>query len=435
MTAMLWTTLLLVGLSNLAAFLLLGVLIIFIILIGRVSNTVRTRVLEFLQEWRFPVEVALALLLGALFWAVYLIVLEGRSPSALGTGEPFSLRDGISMWPGEVVRIVAGVASIGFMVAGWRSLKEGDRLLNEEFFPTSENDDKHRTEDEESVKCARTRRIDWSSGKDRDPQDDGCTGPFDARTNWNHYKFYRKLSERWNSVLFPATLFFLLGCVSIYWVDDFHVPYRGDFIYRFDHVVVFGFMVPAFLLLQTSLCVGWVRRLTQEFTYKTKTNYFLSHTYSEKDNRSEADRDLEEIWTRLQVVGRRTRRVGNLITGPFVVLFLILVSQSPYFDNWDIPAGLIIMIALSAAYAILCAIKLRRASENARREAIVELTQRLIRRGGKDDKIELLLDEARKIKDGGFLPWIQQPWLKAMFWLLSAMGIMSAQYISLGALG
>lgn len=435
-TAMLWMTLLLVGLSNLTAFLLLGVMIIFIILIGRVSNTVQTRVLEFLQKRRLPVEVALVLLLGALFWAVYLIVQEGRSFFALGTGEPFSLRDGISMWPGEVVRIVAGVVSIGFMVSGWRSLKEGDRLLNEEFFPPAEDEDT-----EESEKCARARRVDWCSGKDNDSQDDGYTGPFDARTNWNHYQLYRTLSERWNSVLFPATLFFLLGCVSIYWVDDFHVPYRGDFIYRFDHVVVFGFMVPAFLLLlfavidETSLCVGWVRRLTREFTYKTKTNYFLSHTCGETDDRSEADRDLEEIWTRLQVVARRTRRVSNLIIGPFVVLFLILVSQSPYFDNWDIPAGLIIMIALSAAYAILCAIKLRRVSENARREAIVELTQRLIRRGGKDDKIELLLDEARQIKDGGFLPWTRQPWLKAMFWLVSALGIMSAQYISLGALG
>jgi hypothetical protein len=436
MTAMLWMTLLLVGLSNLTAFLLMGVLIIFIILIGRVSNTVRTRVLEFMQKRLLPVEVALVVLLGALFYAVYLIFQEGRSLFALGTGEPFSLRDGISMWPGEVVRIVAGIVSIGFMVAGWRSLKEGDRLLDEEFFPSTKNEDT-----EESRRCARARRIDWCSGKERDSQDDGCKGPFDARTNWNHYKFYRTLSERWNSVLFPATLFFLLGCVSIYWVDDFHVPYRGDFIHRFDHVVVFGFMVPAFLLLlfavidETSLCVGWVRRLTREFTYKTKTNYFLSHTYGKTDNRSEADRDLEEIWTRLRVVATRTRRVGNLIIGPFVVLFLILVSQSPYFDNWDIPAGLIIMIALSAAYATLCAIKLRRVSETARREAIVELTQRLIRRGGKDDKIELLLNEARQIKDGGFLPWTRQPWLKAMLWLLSALGIMSAQYISLGALG
>jgi hypothetical protein len=134
-------------------------------------------------------------------------------------------------------------------------------------------------------------------------------------------------------------------------------------------------------------------------------------------------------------MARRTRRVGNLIVGPFVVLFLMLVSQSPYFDNWDIPAGLIIMIMLSAAYAVLCAIKLRNVSEVARREAIAELTQRLIRRGGKDDKIELLLVETRQIRDGGFLPWTRQPLLKAMFWLLSALGIMSAEYISIGAIG
>lgn len=134
-------------------------------------------------------------------------------------------------------------------------------------------------------------------------------------------------------------------------------------------------------------------------------------------------------------MARRTRRVGNLIVGPFVVLFLMLVSQSPYFDNWDIPAGLIIMIMLSAAYAVLCAIKLRNVSEVARREAIAELTQRLIRRGGKDDRIELLLAETRQIRDGGFLPWTRQPLLKAMFWLLSALGIMSAEYISIGAIG
>jgi hypothetical protein len=332
------------------------------------------------------------------------------------------------------------------MITGWRSLKAGDKELTDEFFSSASESVSDENIDN-FLECARSRRVDWCSGEDRGEQKRRdslpaeCRGPFDAETDWIHYRVYRTLSERWNSVLFPATLFFLLGCVSIYWIDDLYVPYRGEFIYRLDHVVVFGFMVPAFLLLlfavidETTLCVGWVRRLTREFTSKTDTGYFLSRTKRGLDDRGKSDRDLEEIWTRLQVVARRTRRVGQLIIGPFVVLFLIMVSQSPFFDNWDIPAGLIAMILLSAAYAMLCAIKLRRVSEQARREAVMELTQQLILCGGKNDKIELLLAEIQKIKEGGFLPWTRQPWLKAMLWLLSALGIMSAEFISIGAMG
>ena len=227
MTLMLWATLLLVGLSNLTTFLLLGALIVFVIMMGRVSASVRESVLEFLQARRLPLEVAFWLLFAALVWAVYVIIQAGWSPFILGGGEPFSLHDGISMWPGEAVRILAGVVSIGYMVAGWRSLKEGDRLLTEDFFPSVKQ--KHI---EDSVECARLRRVDWCSGHDEETalKNGRCTGPFDAESNWKHYRVYRSLSERWNSVLFPATLFFLLGCVSIYWLDDLHVPYRGEFI-------------------------------------------------------------------------------------------------------------------------------------------------------------------------------------------------------------
>lgn len=405
-TAMLWATLLLIGLSDPAYFLLLGGLIILLILIGRASRTIQERVLEFLHAKR-PVKVASGLLVGSLIWALcsYLPE-EGWLPFTLDGGEPFSLSDGISMWPGEATRILAGGLSIIFMVIGWMSLKTGDKDLTKNYFRSVTDADI-----EKSTKFARDRRIDWCSPKEDEPE-------YDAETNWTHYRVYRTLPERWNSVLFPATLFFLLGCISIYWLDDLHVPYRGEFMYRFDHVVVFGFMVPAFVLLlfavidETSLCVGWIRRLAK--FEKTRTSY---------------------IRIQLLIVARRTRRVNKLIVYPFVVIFLILVSQSPYFDNWDIPVGLIVMIMLSAAYAMLCAIKLRRVSEEIRGNAVKALTERLGQYGGKNDKIELLLAEIQQLKDGAFLPWTRQPWLKAIFWLLGGLGIMSAQMISLGAMG
>lgn len=430
---MLWLTAFMLGIHSSVILLFIGIAMIFIVVLGRFWGRLQSNVITLLSS-RFIAMVVMAIVVVTALSFVILWI--ANSTATNYNGEPFSLVEGISMWPGEFIRILAGVLAVSFLAVGIKSLRKGDSDLSSEFYSSG-----RQNLDGKEKECARKRRVDWCCGEDRKDdhkENHACKLPHDALTDWLRYRFYRSLPERWNSVVFPATVFFLLGCVLIYWVDDFHTPYRGEFVYRFDQSVIFGFMVPAFLLLlftvidETSLCVGWVRRLTREFTHNKPTGYFLSGTNGLAPMRNVTERELDEIRARLDAVARRTRRVGNLIVGPFIVLFVILLSQSPYFDNWDIPFGLILTIMISASYAIACAIKLRRVSEDARRKALKELTRHLLHRGGKDEKIEILLKEVREIRDGGFLPWFHQPWLKAILWLLSAFGIMSTQYMSLG---
>ena len=85
--------------------------------------------------------------------------------------------------------------------------------------------------------------------------------------------------------------------------------------------------------------------------------------------------DEEELsaYHEIFFVAQRTQAVAPLIWYPLLVLTLLVVARSSFFDNWTWPASLVLILAITAAWALGSAILLRRAAEQLRETALNDL--------------------------------------------------------------
>ena len=75
-----------------------------------------------------------------------------------GSGEPFSWFDGVSIWPTELIRLLALFLALYFITRGWSKLEENRRAIMRRF-------DLKRTE--RAIKCDLARRPFSIAGDDR----------------------------------------------------------------------------------------------------------------------------------------------------------------------------------------------------------------------------------------------------------------------------
>ena len=125
-------------------------------------------------------------------------------------------------------------------------------------------------------------------------------------------------------------------------------------------------------------------------------------------------------WIDLQFVARRTRYVAALIYYPFIVLSLMIVARSSFFDDWDTPKALYVVMTLSFGIVVACAFTLRRSAEASRRQALARVRDAILRAKGEAgnptlaSQLDTLRDRIEKLRAGAFAPYSQQPLLKAV---------------------
>jgi hypothetical protein len=127
-------------------------------------------------------------------------------------------------------------------------------------------------------------------------------------------------------------------------------------------------------------------------------------------------------------VAQRTQAVAPLIWYPFLVLTLLLVARASIFDNWTWPASLLLIFAITAAWALGSAILLRRAAEQLRETALNDLRRfRLLGREveAKRQMFDELIAEIRDLKTGAFAPLSDQPFIRAVLFPGAALGLIA----------
>ena len=65
----------------------------------------------------------------------------------------------------------------------------------------------------------------------------------------------------------------------------------------------------------------------------------------------------------------------------------IIISRNGFFDRWDWPVWLILVLGVNSAYAIYSVLVLRRAAEKARHDALERLNEKLLRVLGGEKKL------------------------------------------------
>ena len=397
-----------------------------------------------------------------------------------GQDEPFSLIDGISIWPAEVIRLVAAYLSLYFLFLTWSELRDNEHKLSAKYFvfaKTSENEIEALTQKRGASESSppeqpsqggvwRTLKLElrrWAPARpisinrwdaQKSILTDEGEEKVDALQLWEDYNWRGSF---WHRVarFFPLLLVYFLSILMLTMLLGRNlpfVPYRGQISYWTNQFVLyFAVLTLIFLIFfvvdAAQLCKKFIDNL------RHRTTKWPSDTYRKFEKDYGIHKDYLDEWIDVHLIGERTKVVSKLIFYPFIVLFLTIASRYEFFDRWDWPILLILVFGLNSAYALYAVWLIRRSAEQVRQEAIVKLKQKLLKvLGGerklpagenredkenakepdKDPKnsnlpeqIRLLIQGVESFEEGAFVPLSKHPVIGALAIPFGGAGILA----------
>lgn len=376
----------------------------------------------------FCVAVLFVLAVGA--FGVYALVHALQRDDA----EPFALFEGISVWPSELVRLVALAIAIQGFVYVCRRLGGARGKLTERFFPAQAGELKHVRATWVHIASWRGLRRIFAGGKRRAE----VSQSFDATGAWHEHMYQSSPAARMVRVALMTTLFLIFGGVLVQGVfRPPHVPYRGAWTAMIDQALLWPVVILVLAMLfaivdEIRLCdkfsSGLARSSRTEWPEPTLARF--------REERDVPDEMLTR-WVDVRLIADWTAVMAPLVYYPAVVIVLMLVSRSTLLDAWDMPVGLLLVFVLSAVYTLACALTLRRVAERTRAGCVEGLGDAIFRATGQLDahrplieRLKLLKDEVASIRRGAFVPFTQQPVVRAILLAISSgAGLVVTQYL------
>lgn len=371
-------------------------------------------------------------------------------------GEPFSLFSGVSIWPGQALRLLVAILSVYFISKSLKDLRENEKDLTKWFRPKKQKElgkaDAPATPDKEGPKketlfkrllhaldphtwwaCVQKRRTiyDWAV-KDEDS--------VDAKDHWAEYLKRASLGNRFFRVIRMVLVYVLLALMLMLLLGFPNTPYRGKVSLCVNYILlilsVLLMMVLIFLVVDaTRLSLKFIRGLKGPTTNwpDERTDPFKPNAEDQdedsdsgsaqlpEDSGTKSNKTLEGLdeWLDIKFIAAHTEAVGKLIYYPFIILLIMFVARTPYFDNWDFPISLIIIFLLNSTYALVCAMRLRREAEKTRELAIKRLKKELVKAAAgrstrSTEQIKAMIEDVRSIQQGAYSPFSENPVVHAI---------------------
>lgn len=349
-----------------------------------------------------------------------------------GDGKPLSFADGISPWPTFAIRALALVLCIYMVTRAWSVLGSNVDRIAREFKLGATRRQMNEQLGHERQRHRGWRRLTAMLALRFYPERPGLLGGHAGMTPaavefWKYYLVRNRLSARvLRTLLGVVALFLLSWLVSQAFGDEPLSPRRGDLARLAQPWTgLFAGGAIAFLIFfvadATLLCVFFVRGLRLH-----RANW-PQRTLQAFNASTGVPPEYLDDWIDLAFVARRTRVVGALVYYPFVLLSLMLLARSSFFDDWYTPPSMIVMSALSFGIVLACAFALRFSAEASRVHAVERLRDGILRARGAGNsglasQLELLRDRVEKLSDGAFAPYSRQPLLKAVLLPLLTFG-------------
>lgn len=358
-------------------------------------------------------------LVSTTFWVVcggpLIVFLVALLAQYLGPDEPLAFFSGISIWPTEMLRLIGFLLAIFFMFKASFDLRANAKRIETGFsfspLPLTRFQWLHLGigfEHWQMKKAARASR-------------------FSAEEAWHAYLCRNKF---WPRVIRVGILFMLYFIFSLAVFNLFPqplAPARGEGSFEFDKiafilggvgVLLLSFYVVDAIQLNSNFIRMFGREVTQWGTGVINRSH-LSPPLNEEELSA-----YHEIF----FVAQRTQAVAPLIWYPLLVLTLLIVARSSFFDNWTWPGSLVLLSGITAAWALGSAILLRRAAEQLRETALNDLRRfRLLGRESeaKRETFDELIAEIRNLKTGAFAPLTDQPFVRAVLFPGAGLGVLA----------
>jgi len=335
--------------------------------------------------------------------------------------QTFSFTNGTSTWPAKAIRLFAIIIAFSFFFIIIQQLKDSIQEIKKKYF--------HPTPPTETNKESFWSLLfidQWGKNKK-----ENSIYVIDL---WNHYCEARKPKFCILRVVFIMFFLFFLCIASIINIGYFdmpNIPARGKTGFDTNNVILYLavalYIVLIFFiadithlsnhfiwLLRENKMVIWPEKILQDYCY----DYGLS--------RNEARYKLH-----MDLVSQLTGAVNTFIYYPFIILFLLILSRSHYFDNWHYTPLLFILIGFTVIIALVSAIRLRKGALDTRIYILEKLDEMSWYALTKDNqsqnklssvRLEKLIYEIKNLQTGLFLPLLQQPIVHSVFISFSGVG-------------
>jgi hypothetical protein len=222
-------------------------------------------------------------------------------------------------------------------------------------------------------------------------------------------------------------LYFVFSAVIFALFPEPTAPARGEAAFRFDRIAfvlaAVGMLLLSFYAVDAiQLNSNFIRMFGREVTKWSRGVIDRSH-------RSPPLTEKElSAYHEIFFVAQRTQVIAPLIWYPLIVLTVIIIARSSFFDNWTWPPSLVLIYAITGAWALGSAILLRRAAEQLRETALNDL--RRFRLLGQESEVKRqtfdeLMAEIRDLKMGAFAPLTEQPFIRAVLFPGAALGLLA----------
>lgn len=373
-------------------------------------------------------------LLAVLVYVGRMIAQEGDA------GEPLVFATGISIWPTEMIRAVASVLGVAFIIKILSEVARTTQSLNRNFFPTSHDAARARLRARDLVTRGKAREA-WKTVY----AIGGVTTPtascVDAKALWRNYNIQSSLLSRALRIVPFGILFYAFAGTIVNMLGVPSVPARGSVSAHVDWYLLFVVCVPVIILLLfvvvdvTRQCGGFIRDISLEIPTKWPDDAGKRF----RGSRVIAEEDLCR-WLDICFIADWTETIGRLFYYPFSIIVLMIAARSAIFDNWATPLGLLIVFGLTLVYTVGCGLYLRACAEAARAVAVGHLMSSLIKTKGEGDghraaaeQLTLMVAEVKAMRRGAFAPLTEQRLIRAALLPLSgASGIALMEYLLLG---
>lgn len=346
--------------------------------------------------------------------AVFGISFFAQSGGALA--EPLAFFSGISIWPSEMLRLIALLLAIHFMIKAHFDLRANEKEITRDFFPDAVLSEKWRFD--LGLRRWQKQYPDWMRGGAK----------FAARDAW---QAYLERNHFWPRFIRIGALTIMYVGFSIGFSRLFPnpaIPARGETAFQAD---LFVFLIPTVLatIVLTFYVVDAIRltsNLIRVLNF-SMVKWAPSRTVGSERVPPLNPDELARYYD-ITFIERRTQKVAGLIWYPLVVLALSFIARSSIFDHWTWPIFLIVIFTLNAAWAFGSAMVLNRSAEKLRAATIRSLQSERTRNYNdpvKRQSLDELIAEVRAVRTGAFAPLSEQPFIRAILYPSGGLGLIA----------
>lgn len=318
--------------------------------------------------------------------------------------EPFAWLQGISIWPGEFLRVLACVLCVFFLWRMYHDLRANSNWITRVL--VGPIPDKER-----AVVLAACLRA-WSKGPDRIRKAwewfesisiVGWVAVADPGTNLLHApRLWRDHMRRGEPLhraarIVPMLLLYALVVVGMaLWFRPPDPPCRGPISHGIDWAVTIISLIAINIVTftvwdATRLCERFVRNLCVAHSdWGGRADLAVGHPI----------RQAEAVRRDIQIIAERTESVGRTIYYPFITLAIVALSASGRIDHWPWSFSTVAAYCISAGVAVVAASSLRSAAEGARAEEIERLKNTLYNNGLPSSPFEHIEPKPKRTPEG-----------------------------------